>query len=73
MIFLSFLNTKIQIIYFGNTNTKDYLTKNYININISNLKSKLSSTTKEYCKNIIAKIKNENFDIIEIHNRPLIF
>ena len=58
---------------FGNTNTKDYLTKNYININISNLKSKLSSTTKEYCKNIIAKIKDENFDIIEIHNRPLIF
>ncbi len=58
---------------FGNTNTKDYLTKNYTNINISNLKSKLSSTTKEYCKNIIAKIKDENFDIIEIHNRPLIF
>ena len=58
---------------FGNTSTKDYLTKNYININISNLKSKLSSTTKEYCKNIIYKIKNENFDIIEIHNRPLIF
>ena len=58
---------------FGNTNTKDYLTKNYININISNLKSKLSSTTKEYCKNIINKIKDENFDIIEIHNRPLIF
>ena len=58
---------------FGNTNTKDYLTKNYVNINISNLKSKLSSTTKEYCKNIIHKIQDENFDIIEIHNRPLIF
>jgi len=58
---------------FGNTGTKDYLTKNYINIKISNLKSKLSSTTKEYCKNIIYKIKDENFDIIEIHNRPLIF
>ncbi len=58
---------------FGNTSTKDYLTKNYINININNLKSKLSSTTKEYCKNIIHNIKDENFDIIEIHNRPLIF
>ncbi|MDA7758231.1 glycosyltransferase [Candidatus Pelagibacter sp.] len=58
---------------FGNTDTKDYLSKNYININISNLKSKLSSTTKEYCRNIIYKIKDENFDIIEIHNRPLIF
>ena len=58
---------------FGNTNTKDFLTENYININISNLKSKLSSTTKEYCRNIIYKIKGENFDVIEIHNRPLIF
>ena len=58
---------------FGNTNTKDFLTKNYENIYISNLKSKLSSTTKEYCRNIISKIKNENYDIIEIHNRPLIF
>jgi len=58
---------------FGNTNTKDFLTKNYENIYISNLKSKLSSTTKEYCRNIISKIKNENYDIVEIHNRPLIF
>ena len=53
--------------------TKDYLSKNYINIDISNLKSKFSSTTKEYCRKIIYKIKDENFDIIEIHNRPLIF
>ena len=58
---------------FGNTDTKDYLSKNYINIDISNIKSKFSSTTKEYCRNIIYKIKDENFDIIEIHNRPLIF
>ena len=58
---------------FGNTNTKDFLTKNYENIYISNLKSKLSSTTREYCRNIISKIKNENYDIVEIHNRPLIF
>ena len=58
---------------FGNTDSRDYLTKNYINININNLKSKLSSTTKEYCRNLIHKIKDEGFDIIEIHNRPLIF
>ena len=58
---------------FGNTAGKDYLTKNYININISNLKSKLSSSTNEYCKNFIAKTKDSNFDIIEIHNRPLVF
>tara|TARA_B100001093_G_C26848997_1_gene1024177 strand:- start:1243 stop:3348 length:2106 start_codon:yes stop_codon:yes gene_type:complete len=58
---------------FGNTSAKDYLTKNYKNIYINNLKSKFSSTTKEYCKNIINEIKSKNFDIIEIHNRPLIF
>ena len=44
---------------FGNTATEDYLTKNYVNIDISNLKSKLSSTTKEYCRNIISKIENK--------------
>ena len=58
---------------FGNTKGKDYLTKNYININISNLKSKFSSSTNEYCKNFIKKTKNKNFDIIEIHNRPHVF
>ena len=58
---------------FGNTKGKDYLTKNYINININNLKSKLSSSTNEYCKNFIEKAKDTNFDIIEIHNRPLVF
>ena len=58
---------------FGNTEGKDYLTKNYINIPINNLKSKFSSSAKEYCKNFITKINNRSFDIIEIHNRPLIF
>ena len=58
---------------FGNTKGKDYLTKNYINIKINNLKSKLSSSTNEYCKNFIEKTKDSNFDIIEIHNRPLVF
>ena len=58
---------------FGNTTSGDYLTKNYENIKINNIKSKFSSTTKEYCRNIISKIRDENYDIIEIHNRPLIF
>ena len=58
---------------FGNTNSKDYLTKNYVNININNLKSKFTSSTKEYCNNFIKKTVNDNFDIIEIHNRPLVF
>ena len=30
---------------FGNTKGNDYLTKNYINISINNLKSKFSSST----------------------------
>ena len=58
---------------YGNTPTKDYLTKNYVNIEISNLKSKLTSSTKEYCKNFIKKTLKDNFDIIEIHNRPLVY
>ena len=58
---------------YGNTSTRDYLTKNYVNIEISNLKSKLTSSTKEYCKNFIKKTLKDNFDIIEIHNRPLVY
>ena len=58
---------------YGNTSRKDYLTKNYKNIKINNLKSKFTSSTKEYCKNFINETKNINFDIIEIHNRPLVF
>jgi glycosyltransferase involved in cell wall biosynthesis len=58
---------------YGNTKGTDYLTKNYVNINISNLKSKFSSSTNEYCRNFIKKTKKIYFDIIEIHNRPLVF
>ena len=57
---------------FGNTNTKDYLTKNYINVHLKK-RSKLKSTTTEYCDNFISLIKDRNFDIVEIHNRPLVF
>ena len=57
---------------YGNTSSKNYLTKNYININLKSLKSKLQSTTKEYSNNLIREINDKNFDIIEVHNRPLI-
>ena len=57
---------------FGNTSKKDYLTDNYINITLKTIKSKFLSTTNEYCKEFI-KINNKmKFDIIEIHNRPLV-
>ncbi len=71
--FFKFSKFKNQNYIFGNTKGKDYLTKNYINININNLKSKFSSSTNEYCKNFIKKTHNIFFDIIEIHNRPLVF
>ena len=58
---------------FGNTDTEDHLTKNYINIEINNLKSKFTSSTIEYCNGFIKKIKRFKFQIIEIHNRPLVF
>ena len=57
---------------YGNTNSKNYLTKNYININLKSLKSKFQSTTKEYTNNLCKQIERKKFDLIEIHNRPLI-
>ena len=62
---------KNNIIY-GNTNSKNYLTKNYINIELKSLKSKFQSTTKEYSNNLIKQIDKKKFDLIEVHNRPLI-
>ena len=59
-------------IIFGNTKSKKFLTSNYKNINLKTLNSKLSSSTNEYCNKLIREIRNVNFDLIEIHNRPLI-
>ena len=57
---------------FGHTKSKSYLTKNYVNINLNHLKNKFKSTTSEYAKKLVKKLKNNNYDIIEIHNRPLL-
>ena len=57
---------------YGHTKNNDYLTKNYINIDLKNIKSKLKSATKEYITKLVKKFKTQNYDIIEIHNRPLI-
>jgi len=57
---------------FGSTDTLDFLSENYINIDLVNPKSKFLSKTNLYCKKISKIIKKKNFDIIEIHNRPLI-
>ncbi len=53
---------KNNIIY-GHTTSKDYLTKNYKNINLKNLKSKLKSTTNEYAEKLAKEIINNNFCI----------
>tara|TARA_B100001057_G_scaffold244255_1_gene244559 strand:- start:1422 stop:3536 length:2115 start_codon:yes stop_codon:yes gene_type:complete len=70
--FYKFSKHKKENYIYGNTNTKDFLTKNYINVPLKN-KSKLKSTTIEYCDNFISLIDNKDFDIVEIHNRPLVF
>ena len=57
---------------YGNTKSKNFLTKNYVNIDLRSIKSKFKSTTNEYCEKLIKQINNNNFDLIEIHNRPLI-
>jgi glycosyltransferase involved in cell wall biosynthesis len=57
---------------YGNTISKNYLTKNYLNINLINLKSKFKSSTKEYSNKLIKEINSKKFDLVEIHNRPLI-
>ena len=64
-------NYKNNTFVIGSTKNKNFLTKNYININIENINSKLNSTTKEYSNKIINRIKNLNFDIVELHNRPV--
>ena len=62
---------KTNIIY-GHTKSKNFLTKNYRNINLKSIKSKIRSSTKEYSNKLIKELLNNNFEIIEIHNRPLI-
>ena len=66
-------NLKKNNYIFGSTDAKDYLSNNYINIAIKDLSSKLSSTTNHYCNELIKKIDGKKFDIVEIHNRPLVF
>ena len=59
-------------IIYGNTKSKNYLTKNYYNISLKSINSKFKSSTNEYCQKLIKEITSKNFNIIEIHNRPLI-
>ena len=71
--FFKFSKFKNENFIFGNTNSKDFLTKNYINVPLKKKKSKFSSRSIEYSDNFLKLEQKYNFDIIEIHNRPLIF
>ena len=71
--FYKYSNYKGNNFIFGNTNSNDYLTGNYINVPLKKKKSRFTSSTTEYCDNFISISEKYNFDIIEIHNRPLIF
>ena len=57
---------------YGNANSNKYLTKNYVNIPLKNLKNKFKSTSSEYIEKLTTKLTKVQFDIIEIHNRPLV-
>ena len=59
---------KKSIKIFGNTNYKSFLSKDYVNIIIS--KRILQSTSKQYVNNFIELQKNNQPDLIEVHNRP---
>ena len=53
---------------FGNTNSKRYLTTNFTNIKIN--PTVLTSSNVKYVKKFITLHKNNEPNIIEIHNRP---
>ena len=53
---------------YGNTDFKNYLSKNYTNIPFK--KKYFQSSSKIYLKNFINLEKKRKSDIIEIHNRP---
>ena len=61
-------NYKKQITVYGSTDLKEKFSDNYINIDLK--KSFLKSQTRDYVNKFVELHKNQNTDIIEIHNRP---
>ena len=58
---------KKNIVVFGSTKSKNYLSNNYINIDVDN--SFFKSSNKTYIDNFLKK-KVNSYDVIEVHNRP---
>ena len=69
--FLKFSKYKNHNLIYGNTTHKPYLSKNYKNIKINSLNSKFYSSTNEYLKNVINILNKNVYEIIEVHNRPV--
>ncbi len=65
---LKYSKFKKTTIVYGNTNKNKYLSSNFKNIQISS--NILSSNNKKYLQKFINLNKNDNPEIVEIHNRP---
>ena len=59
---------KKEITVYGSTDLKEKFSDNYINIQLK--KNFLKSQTRDYVNKFVELHKNQNTDIIEIHNRP---
>ena len=59
---------KKEITVYGSTDLKEKFSDNYINIQLK--KSFLKSQTRDYVNKFAELHRNQNTDIIEIHNRP---
>ena len=68
-VYDSIIYSKYKNIILGNTDFKDYLSRNYININFKK-KFFFSSSNTSYLNKIFDKLKFIQFDILEIYNRP---
>ena len=62
---------KNNIKVYGNTDYSNLLSKNYINLPFK--KNLFQSSSKIYVNNFIKIEKKRKSNIIEIHNRPIIF
>ena len=61
-------NYKNKITVYGSTDFNEIFSDNYVNIKLK--KSFLKSQTRDYVNKFSELHKNQNTDIIEIHNRP---
>ena len=61
-------NYKNSSYIFGNTESKNTLSKNYINLDLD--KSIFRSTSKSYVETFLDYQKKLNTDLVEVHNRP---